>query len=132
MTNQSPPIIAQPEVPSPQITPGEYITPGGETPGGETPMPREDNKPEPYDAEVFQDNQRYVFKQELGRGTYGIVYLYHHESDPSQKMALKVARVGNRFSVSSINSESNYHKKISNFVGLNKFVPKYLGQTYFN
>jgi hypothetical protein len=33
-------------------------------------MPREDNKPEPYDTEVFHDNhQRYVFKEELGRGT---------------------------------------------------------------
>jgi hypothetical protein len=46
-------------------------------------MSREDYKSEPYDAEIFQDNQRYIFKQELSRGTYWIVYLYHHESDPS-------------------------------------------------
>ena len=120
-------------MPSPKIKPDELIKPGGERPGGETPIPREDNKPEPYDAEVFHDNhQRYIFKQELGRGTYGIVYLYHHEKDPSLKIALKVARVGNRFSVASINSESNYHKKISNFFGLKKFVPKFLRQTYFD
>ena len=33
--------------------------------------------------------------------------------------------------MTSINTESNYHKKISNVQGLNKYVPRYLGQTYF-
>jgi len=32
----------------------------------------------------------------------------------------------------AINNEGNFHRLISNIVGLNKYVPRYLGQTYFN
>lgn len=46
----------------PTPCPGEDITPGGFTPGGD------ENNVEPYDACIFHDNQRYYFKQELGRG----------------------------------------------------------------
>jgi DNA-binding sugar fermentation-stimulating protein len=67
----------------------------------------------------------------LGRGTQGIVYLYQNADDPSKKLALKVARLNNRLSTVSINSESNFHKRIWNTVGHKKYFPKYLGQTYF-
>ena len=105
----------------------------GETPGGFHTPGGDDSKAEPYDAYIFHENQKkYLFKQELGRGAQGIVYLYEEENDPSKKLALKVARVGNRYSISAINNEGNFHKKISNIVGLNNYVPKFLGQTYFD
>ena len=77
-----------------------------------------------------------MHSRELGRGTFGIVYLYQMRDNPANKIALKAARVGNRMSISSINNEGNYHKKIASFSsssdGLNKYVPKFLGQTYFD
>jgi hypothetical protein len=50
------------------------------------------------------------------------------QDNPEKKIALKAARVGNHMSVSSINNEGNYHKKIAKCSdGLNKYVPKFLG-----
>jgi predicted Ser/Thr protein kinase len=77
---------------------------------------------------IFHENEKYVHVRELGRGTFGIVYLYQQQDNPANKIALKAARAGNRISSSSINNEGNYHKKIANFGGgLNKYVPKFLG-----
>jgi predicted Ser/Thr protein kinase len=69
-----------------------------------------------------------VHIRELGRGTFGIVYLYQQQDNPDAMIAAKAARVGNRMASTSINNEGNYHKKIANVNGgLNKYVPKYLG-----
>ncbi len=42
-----------------------------------------------------------------------------------------MARVENLILAAAINNEGNFHRNISNTVGLNKYVPKYHGQTYF-
>ena len=37
------------------------------------------NKVEPYDAYILHEKNRYLYKSELGRGSYGIVYLYQND-----------------------------------------------------
>jgi hypothetical protein len=96
------------------------------------PMNAIDNSPEPHDPLIFHADKKYYVKQELGRGTQGIVYLYEEDGDSSKKIAVKVARLTDRYSAAAINKESNLHKKLSAIVGLNKYVPAYLGQTYFD
>ena len=44
---------------------------------------------------------------------------------------MKVARAGSQISSSIISNESNFHKNLSKILGLNNFVPKFLGETYF-
>ena len=52
-------------------------------------------------------------------------------NNADKKIALKAARMNNRISSVCINIESNRMRKISSIIGLNKYVPKYYGETYF-
>jgi hypothetical protein len=41
---------------------------------------------------IFHGGKKYLVRQELGRGTQGIVYLYEQEEDSIKKLAVKAAR----------------------------------------
>jgi hypothetical protein len=77
------------------------------------------------------NGKKYVHSKELGRGTQGIVHLFHEEKNVNDKVAFKVARISDRNAAGFLNREDNKHRAISTMVGLKKYIPQYFGNTFF-
>ena len=89
---------------------------------------RSENTQHAYDEIILHNGNQFKYQKEIGRGSFGIVYLYQDQQSGT-KVAVKVAISGNKQAAKSMNYENYVHRNlIKNGMTL---LPKFIKDGYF-
>ena len=84
------------------------------------------NKAEDFYPESFYHNDaEYRFVKELGRGAFGIVYLYQQTYNPQKKLAIKTDNVNARRTHGSMMTNESHYLRTLNDKGCSRVIGYY-------